>query len=531
MTRKVVRPNHSQQFDLISGFAIAQKLPRRRVGAGGRTFQSEDRCQLYFGMVRLDEYLKASGLSTPLIVASVLDKQDFSEFESRYAASGRAPYSPRSMMGLILYGVMQGVSSLRLLEQLARSDLGCLWITGGIAPDHASLGRFITLHDESLSGGFFESLTQEALRATGSNNRYLAGDGTVIEAACSHYGLLKEEAIRSQRLVADQALQAAPDDLGCQAQAQRAHQAERVYDDRKSARQRKGADTGSLVVSGTEPAAMVQPQKRKRGKAASYKASILANPARVIVAQDVDPSSELSVLPGMLDQSVRAGEGAVGELSLDGGYFSTEVIDLTLSREISLLCPGGKAGESTRGVRGGVFAKSEFRYDRIEDVYVCPAGEHLQPMGKGSEYERSYKIANSAICEGCELRSQCSQSASGRRLRRLHSDEAKEALREVMEHPQAKRLFRQRQAMVEPVFSVLRGRQGLNRFRRRGLLGVKREFALHVLAYNLKRTVMALKKGGRGLYREIYDTMRLMVIGISARYQVTCVGKGLKSVA
>ena len=43
--------------------------------------------------------------------------------------------------------------------------------------------------------------------------------------------------------------------------------------------------------------------------------------------------------------------------------------------------------------------------------------------------------------------------------------------------------------MVEPVFSALRQQQGLTRFRRRGLAGVKREFALHVLAYNVARAV------------------------------------------
>ena len=54
-----------------------------------------------------------------------------------------APYAPRLMMGLILYGVMQGVHSLRQLERLARLDLGCMWVTGGIAPDHANIGRFV----------------------------------------------------------------------------------------------------------------------------------------------------------------------------------------------------------------------------------------------------------------------------------------------------------------------------------------------------------------------------------------------------
>lgn len=94
-----------------------------------------------------------------------------------------------------------------------------------------------------------------------------------------------------------------------------------------------------------------------------------------------------------------------------------------------------------------------------------------------------------SVCASCVLREHCTKDKAGRRIRRYESDETKEALREVMQHPQAQRIFRQRQAMVEPVFSALKLTQGLTRFRRRGLSGVKREFALHVLAYNLSRAV------------------------------------------
>jgi hypothetical protein len=63
----------------------------------------------------------------------------------------------------------------------------------------------------------------------------------------------------------------------------------------------------------------------------------------------------------------------------------------------------------------------------------------------------------------------------------------KEALRQVMAQPRARQVFAQRKAMVEPVFSMLRERQGLNRFRRRRR--VRLEFRLHLTAYNLGRAL------------------------------------------
>ena len=438
-------------------------------------------------MTRLDRYLEQAGLTAPITTARVLDAQDWSEFESRYAQSGRAPYAPRAMMGLILSGILQGISSLRTLERFARQDLGCMWVTGGICPDHACIGRFIILHEKSFSNGLFKSLTRTVLKVTGSDGHCLAGDGTVIEAACSHYKLLKEEAIRAQAEQARTALEQTPEDKKCQQQAALTNQAEEIFDARKQERIRKASKTESLAVSPTEPEAMVQPQKRKRGKAASYKPSVLVNKQRVILAHDVDSSQENALIPDLLKQSQQVSGDAVRDLLLDAGYCCDSVIETAIEREINLLCPEGKRVDKPRN--GKVFPKSQFRYNPLEDVYECPAGEFLRPGPQGN---KKYKMYRTPACQNCVRRAECTTAKAGRRIRRVEGDEAKEALREVMQHPQAQKEFAQRQAMVEPVFSHLRLLQGLTRFRRRGLSGVKREFALHVLAYNLSRALRAL---------------------------------------
>ncbi len=58
-----------------------------------------------------------------------------------------------------------------------------------------------------------------------------------------------------------------------------------------------------------------------------------------------------------------------------------------------------------------------------------------------------------------------------------------------MAHPQAQRRLRQRKAMVEPVFIHLRLRQNVNRFKRKGLAGVRVEFSLQIMAYNISRAI------------------------------------------
>lgn len=490
-TASKIAPPDDLQFNLF-GDLPGGSCPQLRTALGsGRRFVTGDPHTIFLGATSLKEHLTQAGQTAAFKVAELLDLQDWSVFEARYAATGRAPYAPRLMLGLILYGVMHGVHSLREMERLARLDLGCMWVTGGITPDHANIGRFISLHDASLTQGFFESLTKSILTATGSKSARLSGDGTVIEAACSYYKLLKEEAIRARVEAAKKALAKSPDDLAAKVELDASEECRRIFEERAKARKRSGRSIETLSVSGTEPEAMVQPLKRGKGSAASYKPSVLANEDRIVTAMALDPSSETKVIKEMLDQSVRAVGSETEELMLDAGYFDDRVIAETLERNISLLCPEGKTPKVAK--QGSQFHKRCFQFDEATDTYRCPAGQMLIFIrSTGEDVKVPFRLYGSAACDACESRGQCTKTKR-REIERHPEDLQREALRQVMQQRQVRGVFCQRKSMVEPVFSHLRGQQGFNRFRRTGLQAAKREFALHVMAYNLSRAVALLR--------------------------------------
>jgi hypothetical protein len=503
-TQKLPSPDDAQ-YNLFGGVPASTDAPLLQTAVNsGRRFVTGDARAIFLGTTRLEEHLKRSGQHAPFTVARLLGEQDWQAFEQRYAATGRAPYAPQLMAGLILYGVMQGVHSLRELERMARLDLGCMWVTGGIAPDHANIGRFIVLHEASLTQDFFESLTRSILKATGSGSARLAGDGTVIEAACSHYNLLKEEAVKARATAARKAVERTPQDLAAQQEQERSTQCQEIFEQRQAARRDNGKGSETLRISGSEPEAMVQRLKRGRGFAASYKPSVLANEDRIITAFALDPSSETKVIAPMLDQSARVTGEHAQELLLDAGYFDDEVIDATLERDISLLCPDGQWPAKTK--EDGLYHKSAFSYDPHSDTYRCPAGQTMIPISRCGETPRTraHSVYAASSCADCKLRANCTKAIQERRIKRYPEDEQREALRLVMRHRQARRIFSQRKAIVEPVFSGLREQQGLDRFRRRGLKAVKREFALHVMAYNLARAVALL----RALFFLFYAALR-----------------------
>lgn len=504
LKRPVVSVNTSDQLPLLADWEAAVVKPP--VDPSPRLpqavqFQDPDPRAIRINEVRLDEHLKQVGHRAPLRIRALLQELCFAEFERAYRPGGRPPYAPRAMLGLILSGILQGITSLRDLERFARVDLGCWWVSGGILPDHSIIGRFIQRHAHVLTEGFFDQLVRQVLKVTGSGSAVVAGDGTIIEAAASRYRLVREEALREALTEAREALAAAPQERSRARRVAQFEQAHAVMQQRQRAREAAGKNAARVQINPQEPDARVQPLKDKKRFQASYKPSVLANEKRVVLAHGVHCSSETEPLGELLDRAQAHGE--IETVLLDAGYFSDAVLEAAARRNIELLCPQGNSrGKDWNKQSEKYYPKGRFVYDPAHDAYRCPAGAHLTRVSqyRGSERYPGYVRYAGPACASCAQRPRCTRNSAGRHIKRYAGDGAKDALREKMAQPEQRARYVKRQGMVEPVFSQLRGRQGLNRFRRKGLKAVRLEFALHAMAYNLGRA-MAL---GRLLSRRLH---------------------------
>jgi hypothetical protein len=389
------------------------------------------------------------------------------------------------MLGLVLWGLMEGRTSLRQLEKVGHSDVRSWWLTGGIFPDHSVIGRFVNQHAEELTQEFFEKLTHRVLQQLGNEGGAVSADGTLVQAAASRYRRVRQEAADQAAREARARSRQEPEDEGLKKQAEQAEEVARTVTERVKARQAQRKDASKIAVSPSDPEAVIQPQKDKT-MVPSYLPSIVVNGLRVIVAAAVDPKSETAVFQSLLQQAGRL-HGPVEQLLADPGYHSIGVIRECRKQGVSdVLCPESPQGQ--KKTRQGIFAKNQFQYHEQEDYYRCPAGEKLIPFGKGGrDGDLVYRKYGKAPCGGCPLRSQCTRAVSGRRIQRYLGEEYKEEVSRVMKEPWALEQYRRRKGMVEPVFGELKHRQGLRRFRRRGLQKVRLEFSLHAMAHNLRR--------------------------------------------
>jgi transposase len=113
-------------------------------------------------------------------------EMDLTPFVSWYRAGGqgRPAYHPAVMVTLVCYCLCKGVRSSRGIEAATFDDVGARVICGNLHPDHSTIHRFLTRHEEAVKGLLAASVAACAKAGLVSVD-VVAGDGTKIKANAS----------------------------------------------------------------------------------------------------------------------------------------------------------------------------------------------------------------------------------------------------------------------------------------------------------------------------------------------------------
>lgn len=508
---RIKRPTKRVANTGQSGFGFCQPgLPTaaERKPISDDRFLDDEPYHILIGDRRLDQVLVDNDMRWVVELRKLLVSLDYSLLTAKYSARGRRALHPRTVLGLIMYGLFVKQIALRELEQLSVANIGAWWILGGRHIDHSTIGKFVQLHEEVLGKEFFTILTAWVVQRLKLRPGVSSIDGTVVESAASRWKLLQAEAAALVATEATKAAAAEPDNAGLQHSAQAAEEVARVAEQRRAKRAQQGKQTGTVVVACSDPDAVVQPRKDKV-KRPAYKASTLMHEAGVIIGQYVDASSETAAVEPLLEQHQEVFAQLPPTLLIDAGYHHGKMLGGLAEQGIDVLCPSGKAIDDDHWEKKGSkgrFAKNQFRYDEQRDAYLCPAGELLSYTDRGKDTQgRGYRSYRTAACAHCPVRTQCTTAKHGRSIKRYAGDEYKEAMALVLIQPRAREVYRRRMPIAETVHAELRERFGLRRFHRRGLSGVRAEFSLYCIAFNLKKALR--------------DTAVLVVFVVSSRHQ------------
>ena len=264
-------------------------------------FQDDDPYHILIGDRRLDQVLVDNDLRWVVELRQLVVSLDYSLLTAKYSTRGRRAVHPRTMLGLIVYGLFVKQLALRELEQLSVTNIGAWWMCGGRRIDHSTIGKFVQLHEDVLGQDFVTALAAWVVQRLKLRPGLSSIDGTVVESAASRWKLLQAEAAALAAAAATTAAGAEPEHAAAQQTAPRAQEVARAAEQRCATRAQQGKPTDTVVVACSDPDAVVQPRKDKVMRPA-YKASTLMHEAGVIIGQYVDPSSETAAVQPLLEQ-------------------------------------------------------------------------------------------------------------------------------------------------------------------------------------------------------------------------------------
>jgi transposase len=428
------------------------------------------------------------------MVREFVDAQDLEAmgFRVRMSEEGRPNYSSNLLLKVWLYGYISRVRTTRPLERTCMNDIGMLWLTGMIYPDHTTLWRFWRDNRKGI-----RKLFKQLLQIAGSLNFVgmvlHAIDGTkMLSQASEQKGLHRESLEKTLRRL-DEAIneimkqteQAAKHGGEWQLPEELQHRQQLREKIQAQLQQLKDNDEEHLQPKDEEARVM----KCRSGKKFAYNAqAVVDEQSKLIVAADVvtDESDNYQLVP-MLEQ-VKQNLGQVAEQTVaDAGYKATTELARAEDKQFSVVM---NLAEPVQGSKEHRYHASRFSYDAAQDCCICPRGEILtfdsiKPRDKVQRY--TVRVYRCQSYESCPVRWQCSCSKSGRTVQIHPNHDALVRQREKLKDPAMRAILKQRGSIVEPVFGWAKEAMGFRRWTVRGREKVQTQWLLLCTAMNLIR--------------------------------------------
>ena len=430
-----------------------------------------------------------------------------------YASSGRPSVDPVIFFRLQLVMFFENIRSERQLMEVAADRLSIRWYLGydlhEPLPDHSSLTRIRERYGLESFRGFFERIVEMCVEAGLVRGEELFFDSTKVKANAdidslasrflveTHLSGLFEESSTPEASVTEPSAGTDLDTLptsedetliatnaGKSDWISRAGKQDRYF---TSGPRKRISD---LRVSTTDPDAtpmLMGEGEAKLGYQTHY--GVDGGKARIILAALVTPY-EVSENRPMLDllwRSCFRWRIWPQHVTGDGKYGTAENVSGIEQANIRAF-----VGLHRSGGRLNIFGREDFTYDPKEDVYVCPAGKLLRPLGKKKgEEECEEKVttyrAKASSCKTCKLRPRCTSNKLGRTLRRGPFEGHLDRVRNYAGTPSYEKALRKRRVWVEPLFGEAKDWHGMRRFRLRRLEKVNIEALLIASGQNMKR--------------------------------------------
>lgn len=419
--------------------------------------------------------------------------------KERETLAGRPSYHESVLIKLYLYGYFNGISSSRKLEVETHRNKEVIWLLGGLRPDHWTISNYRKDNSENIK--FVTKKFREFLKRSGYIKlKTVAIDGSKVKAYTNR-DMLSKEKIESKlegigkkieeylgKIAQSDLRDDIIDELGSQDSSQllNGKYLEKIIELQKQVEDlKKQKDIldkeGRNYISSSDTDARLM--KSRDGKIPAYNVQIVVDSENKLIADSevVTDENDNAVLPKIIE-SIKEELGQLPEEALlDTGYNTPDLIEEVENNEaIRIYASQDNTARDKEAIK--------FEYDESNDEYKCSLGKRLTLFQSNKKLKKSHANVYQGIeCEGCPIKSQCTNSKKGRIYHRYLNQQWRDQYKKKMLSRIGKKKISQRKAIVEHPFGTIKYLMGRIPLLLRGLEKVKTEINIYTTAYNLKR--------------------------------------------
>ncbi len=470
----------------------------------------------------------------------IVGAMDLSCFDERFHndETGAPAYDPRILLKIVLFAYSRGLTSSREIERACRENVVFVALSADSRPHFTTIAEFVSSMRKEILPLFRNVLmicAQEGL----IGRQMFAIDGCKISANCSkewsgtHADLRhkKEKLEHSVRVLLrkhrDADAKESADDWQREKEKEavaRLRSKVQKLDRWLQENEDKVGPSGKVRQSNlTDNQSAKMPGSHGVVQGYNGLAAVDSKHQVIVHAEAFGEGQEKRLLHPMME-GIRENLAEIGVsgdplssavLVADNGYHSEENIRLVMEQGIEAYLPDNKfrkrdpafatAKRHRRAVdrkklryrRPAHFQASDFTYDKVRGVLICPAGKALwlkcRNFRTADGYVGTAYMGRVKDCQACQLRRKC--------LRHEHTvarqvvifkgraeDKPKsfsERMIEQFDTPRGRFLYSRRLGIVEPVFANVRHVLDLDHFTLRGRIKVDIQWKLYGIVHNI----------------------------------------------
>lgn len=388
----------------------------------------------------------------------------YDEVNDCYGTRGNVSVPPPVILKMLLLLVFYNVRSERELMKTIPLRLDWLWFLEydleSEIPNHSVLSKARHRWGQAAFRSFFERIVWKCVRAGLVDGSKIFADSSLIQADASNNSVVNRETL-------DRSFYILESRLDEQKQSEDPHDANEPDDHEND---HKYSVVNRKLRSTTDPDASVIRQGRGTPKLTYKVHRAVDSRAEIITATEVTPGSinEAHRLTSLIDTHQKNTDMSVETVIADTKYGTVENYLACHDRNIKAHIPDLKTSQDKGNRRVGIFPENAFAYDPATDTYRCPGNQMLKRRKQKKKIDAFEYGISIRLCRNCPLRDQCTQSKTGRTVKRHIRQDDLTSMRRNAQSSRSKRDIKTRQHLMERSFARAT-RYGYKRARWRGL--------------------------------------------------------------